>query len=46
MNYIKTAIDSVINQKTSFNCEIVIGEDCLIDGTKEIVLPIEFIPVI
>jgi len=46
MNYIKIAIDSVINQKTSFNFEIVIGEDCSIYGTKEIVLPIEFIRVI
>uniref|UniRef100_A0A832DJV2 Glycosyltransferase n=1 Tax=Ignavibacterium album TaxID=591197 RepID=A0A832DJV2_9BACT len=36
--YIAKAIDSVIMQKTKFDYEIVIGEDCSTDKTREIVL--------
>ena len=36
--YIGRAIDSVLGQKTSFSFELVIGEDCSTDGTREIVL--------
>ena len=36
--YIAQAIDSVIMQKTNFDYEIVIGEDCSTDRTREIVL--------
>jgi glycosyltransferase involved in cell wall biosynthesis len=35
--YIRTAIESVLNQQTSFPFELVIGEDCSTDGTREIV---------
>lgn len=31
------ALDSVLMQRTSFDCEIVITEDCSTDGTREIV---------
>lgn len=36
--YISEAIDSFLMQKTSFPFEIVIGEDCSLDGTKTIIL--------
>lgn len=36
--FIAQAIDSVIMQKTNFDYEIVIGEDCSTDRTREIVL--------
>lgn len=34
--YIEEAINSILNQKVDFNYEIVICEDCSIDGTREI----------
>jgi glycosyltransferase involved in cell wall biosynthesis len=37
--YIAQAIESVLMQKTSFPCELVIGEDCSTDGTRRIVVP-------
>lgn len=37
-DYIAEAIESVINQKTNFKIEMVIGEDCSTDKTKEIIL--------
>jgi glycosyltransferase involved in cell wall biosynthesis len=36
--YIAQAIDSVLMQKSNFDYEIVIGEDCSTDRTREIVL--------
>ncbi len=36
--FIAKAIDSVLMQKTDFDYEIVIGEDCSRDGTRSIVL--------
>ncbi len=36
--YVATAIESVLTQKTTFDVEIVIGEDCSTDCTREIVL--------
>ncbi len=36
--YIRQAIESVLMQKTNFDYELVIGEDCSTDRTKEIVL--------
>ncbi|MCI1590684.1 glycosyltransferase [Heyndrickxia oleronia] len=35
--YISDAIDSFLMQKTNFNFEILIGEDCSTDGTRKIV---------
>ena len=36
--YIAQAIEGVLQQKTNFPFELVIGEDCSTDGTREIVL--------
>jgi len=36
--YISKAIEGVINQKTEYPFELIIGEDCSTDGTMEIVL--------
>jgi len=36
--YIAQAIDSVLMQETDFEYEIVIGEDCSSDGTREILI--------
>ncbi|MBM3299903.1 MAG: glycosyltransferase, partial [Deltaproteobacteria bacterium] len=35
--YIAQAIECALNQQTDFPFEIVIGEDCSTDGTREIV---------
>lgn len=35
--FIAQAIESALSQETSFNFEIVIGEDCSSDGTRQIV---------
>src|SRR5580700_3234664 len=35
--YIGQAIESVLAQRVNFDYEIVIGEDCSTDGTREIV---------
>lgn len=37
VRFINQAIDSVLSQKTNFEFELVIGEDCSTDGTREIV---------
>ncbi len=37
-HYIAQAIEGVLQQKTNFPFELVIGEDCSTDGTREIVL--------
>ena len=36
--YIAQAIEGVLNQQTQYSCELVIGEDCSTDRTREIVL--------
>jgi glycosyltransferase involved in cell wall biosynthesis len=36
-NYIEQAIKSVLDQKTNFDFEILIGDDCSTDGTCELV---------
>jgi glycosyltransferase involved in cell wall biosynthesis len=36
VDFIKQAIESVLNQKTGFNFEIIIGDDQSNDGTREI----------
>jgi len=35
--YISACLDSVLAQKTNFDFEIVLGEDCSTDDTREIV---------
>lgn len=40
-NFIRQAIDSVLNQKTQYDYEIIIGEDCSQDRTKEILIEYE-----
>lgn len=37
--YIAQALESALMQKTKFDFEIVIGEDCSTDGTRAIVNP-------
>src|SRR5437899_12856070 len=37
-NYIAQALDSVLMQKTNFEYEIIVAEDCSIDRTRSIVL--------
>ncbi len=37
VHYIAQAIEGVLSQKTSFPFELIIGEDCSTDGTKDIV---------
>ena len=37
MPYIRQAIDGVLSQKAEFPIELVIGEDCSTDGTREVV---------
>jgi glycosyltransferase involved in cell wall biosynthesis len=39
--YIAQAIEGVLEQKTNFPIELVIGEDCSTDGTREIVFEYE-----
>lgn len=36
VRYIKQAINSILEQKTNFVYEIIVGEDCSPDGTKDI----------
>jgi glycosyltransferase involved in cell wall biosynthesis len=36
--YIAQAIEKVLQQKVDFPIDLVIGEDCSTDGTREIVL--------
>lgn len=35
--YIKQSVDSILNQKTNFDFDIVIGEDCSTDNTRAII---------
>lgn len=35
--YIAECLDSLVSQKTDFNFEIIVGEDCSTDGTRAIV---------
>ncbi len=37
--YIAQALESVLTQKTTFDFELLVGEDCSTDGTREIVEP-------
>jgi glycosyltransferase involved in cell wall biosynthesis len=36
--YLREAIDGVVSQQTSFPFELIIGDDCSTDGTREIAL--------
>ena len=35
--YIRQALESIVNQKVSFDYEIVVGEDCSTDSTRDII---------
>ena len=35
-NYIKIALDSIFMQKTKYSFEILVGEDCSTDGTRQV----------
>ena len=37
VNYVEKAILSILSQKTNYSFQIVIGDDCSTDGTKEII---------
>jgi glycosyltransferase involved in cell wall biosynthesis len=37
-SYLAKAIESVVRQETSFPIELIIGEDCSTDGTREVAL--------
>ena len=37
-SFIKQALDSVLAQETDFSVEIIVGEDCSTDGTRDIVI--------
>ena len=39
--YIEQAVESVLNQETTFTYEVVIGEDCSTDRTREILLEMQ-----
>ena len=39
--FLTRAIEGVLKQETNFPFELVIGEDCSTDGTREIVLGYE-----
>ena len=36
-NFIGRAIESALNQKTNFEFEILVGDDCSTDGTQDII---------
>lgn len=38
IHYIKDALNSFLNQKTTFKYEIIVNDDCSNDGTKEIIM--------
>lgn len=38
--YVRQAVESVLMQETNFEFEIVIGDDCSTDGTREVLLEI------
>jgi glycosyltransferase involved in cell wall biosynthesis len=40
-SFIKQSIESVLEQKTNFPFEIIIGEDCSTDGTRKIIKQLE-----
>ncbi|HEX8472932.1 MAG TPA: glycosyltransferase [Pyrinomonadaceae bacterium] len=39
--YIAQAVESALNQETNFDYEIVVGEDCSTDGTREILIDLQ-----
>ena len=36
-HYIKRCLDSILNQEVKFDFEVIIGDDCSTDGTRNIV---------
>jgi glycosyltransferase involved in cell wall biosynthesis len=36
--YLRQALESIVAQQTDFEFEVVVGEDCSIDGTREVLL--------
>lgn len=39
--YIRQCLQSIVDQKTNFDFEVIIGEDCSTDGTRSIVMEFE-----
>ena len=39
--YIRQCLQSIVDQKTNFEFEVIIGEDCSTDGTRSIVMEFE-----
>ncbi len=37
VNTIKKTLDGIVNQKTNFDFEVIVNDDCSTDGTKEII---------
>lgn len=37
-DYIRQCLQSIVDQKTNFDFEVIVGEDCSTDGTRQIVL--------
>jgi glycosyltransferase involved in cell wall biosynthesis len=40
-SYIAQAVTSALNQKTDFPVEVIVGEDCSTDGTRDILLDLQ-----
>lgn len=40
-NFIEQALDSILMQKTKYSYEVLVGEDCSTDGTREILMEYE-----
>lgn len=41
IKFIKKCLDSLVNQKTNFDFEILVSDDCSVDGTREVLVEYE-----